>query len=83
MKNFIMVLETCSWTGKYCSQWWPYADAEGDTEEESECNQLRGTDGHQFPAELVKLEENLWIFSTDFCGSFPLRYTQNINIGGW
>jgi len=74
--------ETCTWTGKYCQQWWPNADAEGETEEESECNQLRGTDGHQFPAELVKLKENLWIFNTDFCGSFPLRYNQNVNIRG-
>ena len=79
----ILVPETCTWTGKYCQQWWPNADAEGETEEESECNQLRGTDGHQFPAELVKLKENLWIFNTDFCGSFPLRYNQNVNIRGW
>jgi len=75
--------ETCSWTGKYCKEWWPSPDANKKTGKESSCNQLRGTDGHQFPPFLNKDDQSeLWLFNTVPCRSIFMRYQEEVKIEG-
>jgi len=75
--------ETCTWTGKYCEQWWPNADFQGNTDENSTCNQLRGTDGHQFPPFVNEDDQKeLWIFNTVPCRSIFFRYSEKVKIEG-
>jgi len=70
---------TCS--SKECVTWWESADAEGRTGENSTCNQLKGTNGQQFPP-FIKDEEKLWIFNTLPCRSIFLNYKENTKIEG-
>merc|ERR1711892_120945 len=75
--------ETCSWTGKYCQSWWPNADADGNTRENSTCNEIRGTDGTQFPPFINKQgQEDLWVFSTLPCRSVAMKYMADVTIEG-
>merc|ERR1711892_695972 len=75
--------ETCSWTGQKCAKWWPLADADGNTGENSTCNQLRGTDGHQFPPFVNKDDHpELWLFNTVPCRSIFMKYSEKVKIEG-
>jgi len=75
--------ETASWTGQYPKSWWPYADANNKTGAESSCNQLRGTDGHQFPPFVNKDDQpELWLFNTVPCRSIFMRYQEEVKIEG-
>eukprot|EP00090_Calanus_glacialis_P004002 TRINITY_DN12983_c0_g1_i3.p1 TRINITY_DN12983_c0_g1~~TRINITY_DN12983_c0_g1_i3.p1 ORF type:complete len:556 (+),score=132.50 TRINITY_DN12983_c0_g1_i3:35-1702(+) len=75
--------ETCSWTGAHPQKWWPLPDADGNTGESSTCNQLRGTDGHQFPPFVNKEDqEDLWLFNTVPCRSIFMKYSKKAKIEG-
>jgi len=74
---------TGSWTGQYEKAWWPYADANNKTGAESSCNQLRGTDGHQFPPFVNKDDQpELWLFNTVPCRSIFMKYQEEVEIEG-
>ena len=76
-------LVTGSWTGQYEKAWWPYADANNKTGAESSCNQLRGTDGHQFPPFVNKDDQpELWLFNTVPCRSIFMKYQEEVEIEG-
>ena len=77
------MLETCAWTGKKCFKWWELPDADGNTGENSTCNQLRGTDGHQFPPFVNKDDHpELWLFNTVPCRSIFMKYSEKVKIEG-
>jgi len=71
---------TCNWKGT-CETWWEAPDAEGQKGENSTCNQLKGTNGQQFPP-FIKDQEKLWIFNTLPCRSIFLNYKENTKIEG-
>jgi len=70
-----------SYKNKTIEQWWPYSDENGNKEENSTCNVLRGTDGAQFPPG-VKKDDTLWIFNTLPCRSLFFKYVQKREIEG-
>jgi len=76
--------ETASWTGKRPEKpWWPYSDAYGNKGSNSTCNQLRGTDGHQFPPFVNKDDQpELWLFNTLPCRSIFMKYQDKVKIKG-
>jgi len=79
--------ETCPYLNDpKCSngeKWWVYPDANGNTGENSTCNQLRGTDGHQFPPFVDPEEQKeLWLFNTVPCRSIFFRYDSETDIEG-
>jgi len=61
--------------------WWPYPDADGNTGENCTCNQLKGTDGQQFPPGVDK-NERLWIFNTAPCRSIFMDFQTDQDIEG-
>jgi len=79
----LSMAETASWTGEHGQLWWPYADANNKTGAESSCNQLRGTDGHQFPPFVNKDDQpELWLFNTVPCRSIFMQYQEEVKIEG-
>jgi len=74
--------KTCD-SGNHCKNWWPNADADGNTGENSTCNKLRGTDGQQFPPFVNKEDqEDLWLFNTLPCRSIFMKYSEKVKIEG-
>jgi len=61
--------------------WWTYPDADGNRGENSTCNQLKGTDGQQFPPGVDK-NERLWIFNTAPCRSVFMDFQDDQDIEG-
>lgn len=51
-----------------------------DTWEYDECNEIIGTDGSQFPPEIVDKNHTLNIFIKDMCRAFPLDYVEDVNV---
>jgi hypothetical protein len=82
---------TASWTGAHPQKWWPYSDAygnagsnvNGNEGSNNTCNQLRGTDGHQFPPFVNKDDQpELWLFNTVPCRSIFMKYHDKVKVKG-
>jgi len=66
--------------GRSDPYWWPYPDIDGNVEE-SACNILRGNIAEQYPSEEYLMDNDIWMFSTDYCRSVPFTYTGDVEIG--
>lgn len=49
-------------------------------DDESECNEIVGTDGSQFPPHLMDKEEELQIFIKSFCRTLKLKYEREVTV---
>jgi len=62
--------------------WWHYPDAQGEVEG-SPCNLISGSRGEEFPPNLQdRLEDDLWIFTTDLCRSLAMKYLEDNDVDG-
>jgi len=82
LEDTLANMKTLSTTGEAkWGSWWTFPDADGNMGENCTCNQLKGTDGQQFPPNVDK-NERLWIFNTAPCRSVFLDFQDEEKIEG-
>uniref|UniRef100_A0A8B9R8N0 Scavenger receptor class B member 2 n=1 Tax=Anas platyrhynchos TaxID=8839 RepID=A0A8B9R8N0_ANAPL len=70
-RNYLNFSRIVEWKGKESLNWWTTKS----------CNMINGTDGTSFHP-LISKDENIYIFSSDFCRSFYLVYDSSGSVAG-
>lgn len=81
LMDSLATMETLSTNGNGLTYWWSGPDSYGNTGNESVCNELKGTDGQQFPPGVDKTQR-LHIFNTAPCRSVYMEYVEDMDVEG-
>jgi len=81
LEDSLAKMKTLSTTGTSLGFWWSGKDSYGNGGNMTSCNQIKGTDGQQFPPGVNK-KEKLWIFNTAPCRSIYLDFQQDSKVEG-